>query len=146
VASGGIEPSEREGVTAAYKGGPLRKDADLEGVMKSFGVPEKQTDRARQSFQRSAEQAKVFNNKKDRLVLPAGVSVDSTPSNGAKERKMETPQATPLTFNLDRNAVLAPLLKVLPDAGTEWSREARRMWRKILEETLDVMYKDKSEE
>jgi hypothetical protein len=43
-----------------YKGGPLPKDVDLEAVIESFGVASKQMKRARQTFQRSAEQAKVF--------------------------------------------------------------------------------------
>jgi hypothetical protein len=78
---------------------------------------------------------------------PPGVSIDSiTPISREKDRKMDTSQPTSPAFSFDRNAALGPLLKVLPEAGTEWSRDARRMWLKILEETLDVMYKDKSDE
>jgi hypothetical protein len=54
---------------------------------------------------------------------------------------MNTSQQTPPAFNFDQNAALAPLRKALPEAGTEWPREARQMWLKILEEMFDVMYK-----
>ena len=55
----------------------------------------KQTNRARQTFQRSAEQAKVFNETRDRLVLPAGVSLGSTPLDGGMSREMETAPIAP---------------------------------------------------
>jgi hypothetical protein len=79
-----------------YRGQPLRDDKALEKVMESFGVATKQTNRARQTFQRSAEQAQVFNDKKDRLVFPAGISLDSTAPSGGASRKMETPAMTAL--------------------------------------------------
>lgn len=130
-------------IFSTYKGGPLPNDKDLESVMQSFGVPAKQADRARQSFQRSAEQAKVFNEKKDRLVLPAGVSLDSTTPNGEKGRKMDTLALYPQTEG--RDPMLATLLEALPPSGSEWSRDAREQWMRILQMTLDRLYKDKSE-
>ncbi len=65
------------------------RDAVLEADMVEVGVASKQKSRARQGFQRSAEQAKLG---KDRLVLPSGVSLDSNAPNGGTSRKMELPR------------------------------------------------------
>ncbi|MGA7873263.1 MAG: hypothetical protein WCA22_20420 [Candidatus Binatus sp.] len=123
-----------------YKGGPLPKDDDLEAVIESFGVASKQTKRARQTFQRSAEQAKVFNEKKDRLVLPAGVSLDLTTPNGGKGRKME--QTITQTSTGEINPLLASLLEELPASG-EWSREEHDLWARVFWRTVEKLVKIK---
>jgi hypothetical protein len=97
-----------------YQGRPLPADKDLETVMQSFGVPPMQADRARQSFQRSAEQAKVFNERKDRLVLPSGVSIDSTPHAVWKGPKMEEPINQ---ISGEINPLIAALIEELPQEG-----------------------------
>ena len=53
----------------------------IEEDMVALGVAQKQKSRAHQGFQRSAEQANMG---KDRLVVPAGVSLDWKPSDGGK--------------------------------------------------------------
>jgi hypothetical protein len=124
-----------------YRGRPIPNDKDLEKVMESFGVPSKQTNRARQTFQRSAEQAKVFNDKKDRLVLPAGVSLDSTTPNGEKGRKMEHTN-TSQTSTGEINPLLASLIEELPASG-EWSRDERDLWARLFLRMVDKTYKVK---
>ena len=108
-------------------------------MIESFGVASKQTKRARQTFQRSADQAKVFNEKKDRLVLPAGVSLDSTAPNGGTSRKMETPI---IQSSGETNPLLATLVEELPATG-EWTREERNLWTRWFLRTLDKLYKVK---
>jgi hypothetical protein len=113
-------------------------------VMVGLGVAPKQRGRARQGFQRSAEQAKLG---RDRLVLPVGISLDSSSSNGGTNR-METyqePRATAATTvpSGDVSLMISVLLKSLPPVGSEWSREAREQWMRIFEMTLDNLYKDK---
>jgi hypothetical protein len=54
-----------------YKGHTLPGPEGLENAMARFGVSPKQTERARQAFQRSGEQAAFFGHGKDRLVAPA---------------------------------------------------------------------------
>ena len=123
-----------------YRGRPLPDDKGLEKVMESFGVAVKQTNRARQTFQRAAEQAKVFNERKDRLVLPAGVSLDSTtPPNGEKGRKMETPT---IEATGELNPLLASLIEELPATG-EWTRDEHDLWMRLFSRTLDKVYKVK---
>lgn len=62
----------------AYRGRLLPSASGLEAEMTRLGVSSKQTDRARQAFQSSAERAGFFGNGKDRLVAPA-LSGDQTP-------------------------------------------------------------------
>jgi len=52
-------------------GATLPNDDGLEREIVGLGVSEKQADRARQAFQRSAEQAGFFKTAKDRLIMPA---------------------------------------------------------------------------
>jgi hypothetical protein len=61
-----------------YKGGVLPPSAALERDIVGLGVAEKQTGRARQVFEKSAEQAGYFEHGKTRLVMPA-VSVRDDP-------------------------------------------------------------------
>jgi hypothetical protein len=122
-----------------YQGGPLPNDKDLEGVMQSFGVPPLQADRARQSFQRSAEQAKVFNDRKDRLVLPSGVSIDSTPHDEGKGRKVNQPIVAQVG---EINPLIAALIEDLPATG-EWSRDEHDLWKRVFLRTVDKLYKVK---
>jgi hypothetical protein len=108
-----------------YKGRLLPKDTALEQEMGSLGVALKQKSRERQSFQRSAVQAGVFNETKDRLVLPGGVSLDSTTPNGGASRKMEATAIHPITPTGDVDPMLSMLFESLPPSGSEWSRDAR---------------------
>ncbi len=123
-----------------YKGRMLPGDAALESEMGTLGVAPKQKSRARQGFQRSAEQAKLFAQGKDRLVLPGGVSLDSKP-NGGPNRKMDQPQAITATGDLD--PMLSMLFESLPPSGSEWSSDARQQWLEILRRAFDRVYKDK---
>jgi hypothetical protein len=124
-----------------YRGRLLPGDAVLEADMVEAGVASKQKGRARQGFQRSAEQAKLG---KDRLVLPGGVSLDSTTPKGEKGRKMEQ-QHQQFTPSGDASPVLAFLLKSLPPSGSRWSHDARQQWMRMLELALDEMYKPSDE-
>ena len=127
-----------------YKGGPLPKDANLETTIESFGVAPKQTKRARQTFQRSAGQAGVFNERQDRLVLPPGVSLDSKPSEEMKSRKMDSgTHAAHIAPTDSANPALLALFDLVPPTGSEWSREERRQWIEFAERLFNRLYKDK---
>lgn len=124
-----------------YKGRMLPGDAALESEMGTLGVAPKQKARARQGFQRSAEQAKLFAQGKDRLVLPGGVSLDSTTPNGDKGRKMEQPNTTQTTAG-ELNPMLLSLIEELPATG-EWSRDERDLWARLFLRMVDKTYKVK---
>jgi hypothetical protein len=111
-----------------YKGRLLPGNAALEEDMLKLGVAQKQKSRARQGFQRSAEQAKLG---RDRLVVPAGVSLDSTTPKGEKGRKMDQPTIEAGEIN----PLLASLIEELPASG-EWSREEHDFWTRIFLRTV----------
>ena len=69
-----------------YKGGVLPPQAALERDIIGLGVAEKQTGRARQVFERSAEQANFVEHGKDRLVMPA-VALRETPPETPEDKK-----------------------------------------------------------
>jgi len=75
-------------------------------------------------------------------VLPPGVSLDSTPHEEGKDRKMDT-QTNMTTGDLD--PMLSMLLESLPPSGSEWSSDARQQWFEILRRAFDRIYKDKTE-
>jgi len=70
--------------------------------------------------------------KKDRLVLPAGVSLDSTAPNGGKSRKMETPM-------IQSSGEINPLLATLVERTGERTREERDLWTRWFLRTLDEL-------
>ncbi len=57
-----------------YKGRNLPPDPGLEQAIVNLGVSAKQKERARQVFQRSANYAGFFNQGRNRLILPAGLT------------------------------------------------------------------------
>jgi hypothetical protein len=131
----------RQLVYEKYKGRLLPGDRVLEEDMIALGVAPKQKSRARQGFQRSAEQAKLG---KDRLVVPPGVSLDSKPNEEGKGRKkMEAIHV--FSENLDLDPMLLMLLASLPPSGSAWSNDARQQWLAILQRALDLIYKEKPE-
>lgn len=125
-----------------YKGHLLPGDTALEAEMVTLGVASKQKARARQGFQRSAEQANLFALGKDRLVLPSGVSLDSTtPPNGEKGRKMEQVTVSQ-TCPSEINPLIAALIEDLPATG-EWTRDEHDLWARVFLRTVDKLYKVK---
>ncbi len=112
-----VDPTQREAARAeafrrvplygsiykAFEGGLLPDPAGVEEEMRRLGVPEKQTDKARQAMMRSAEQAGYFASGKDRLTTPSVLFQDGTPeptseaeqdSDEGRERNGERPGYT----------------------------------------------------
>src|SRR5690606_6449385 len=109
--------------------------AALERTFQSYGVAPKQVERARQAFQRSAQQAGYFDHgTRDRLVRPA---VGSTM--GAPESAPERHQALEQEAEVDLNGAgsagggggrrpprglhpfIEGLLDTLPEPNTNWT-------------------------
>jgi hypothetical protein len=103
-----------------YKGTMLPPDSGLEQKISDLGVSVKQTAKARQAFQRSAELAGFFKMGKERLVQPANLPGSDKPPAPPREPKQdgEMPASTA--------TLPAPLpelwLKLLQD-GRDWSPE-----------------------
>jgi hypothetical protein len=123
-----------------HRGGVIPPTAALEREMVGLGVAEKQKDRARQVFERAAEQAGYFEHGRNRLVMP-GIAPGS-------QREEEKPREE------DRNGggggneppeidpIIGGLLKRLPKSGAEWPEAERKLWLQLLEGSFKLIYKD----
>jgi hypothetical protein len=129
-----------------YKGGVLPPAAALERDMVAIGVAEKQTGRARQVFERSAEQAGYFEHGKTRLVMPAvSVRADDPPpppppaeegDKGGKGRSGSGGGDLPVI-----DPIIDGLLKRLPKSGDVWAEDERKLWLSLLEGSFKLIYK-----
>ena len=128
-----------------FKGGVLPANTGLETAMVTLGVAQKQKDKARQVFQRSATQAGFFQYGTSKLVMPsvklsapaaAPVTVpDAEPDKKKKKEKEEddAPRLHPLVEGL---------LKELPEPKTEWPLDDRRNWLEMVSSIFNVIYKN----
>lgn len=102
----------------AYKGHQLPGNAGIENRMAQFGVSSKQTEKARQALQKSAELAGFYESGRDRLVKPA-LSGPAGENDG-----MENSTRTPLTSPSALPAWAEQMwLTLLGDDAASWSPE-----------------------
>lgn len=124
-----------------FRGVTLPPTQGLESAMATLGVASKQKDRARQIFQRSAQEAGFFQFGTDRLIPPA---IKASAASAAKpETELETeeeeerkPKEKP------RHPLIEGLLKELPEPQTEWTTEERKKWLEMASTIFNVIYKD----
>ncbi len=131
------------------RGQLLPPPAALEREMASIGVSQKQTERARQVFQRSAEVAGFFEMDRSRLIMPPGVSDNGpAPTDEKPEQKNEGPSGGgggggSLPPGVD--PIIQGLLARLPKSGDVWAETDRKLWLQLLEGSFKIIYKDKAE-
>ncbi|HEV7252666.1 MAG TPA: hypothetical protein VGN97_06160 [Mesorhizobium sp.] len=138
-----------------YKGGVVPPAAAFERDIRKWGVAEKQTSRARQAFERSAEFAGFYESGRNRLVVPASASFkdaeDSSPpdhqkdndgaaSGGAAGSRLGGGGGGGLPPHLD--PIIKGLIDRLPRPGTKWDKAKRKLWLQILENSFDLVYED----
>ncbi len=119
-----------------YNGGVIPPAAALERDFVGLGVAEKQKDRARQIFERSAEQAGYFEHGKDRLVAPGIVAGLEDPGGEKDKRKRDGDDGGEGTGN----SVLDALLKSLPKEGDEWPVDDRVSWLTMVAMAMNMAY------
>jgi hypothetical protein len=103
-----------------YRGSMLPPDSGLEKKIRDLGVSAKQTAKARQAFQRSAELAGFFKMGKDRLVQPANLpGLDKPPVDPKDAKQQKDPSALARTLP----APLSELWLTLLREGRDWSPE-----------------------
>jgi hypothetical protein len=120
-----------------YHGGTLPStNVALEADLVDLGVSEKQKDRARQVFQRSAEQAGFFSQGRNRLVLPAFRSTGDEPP--AEEKPRDGGGGGGGT----EHPLVKLLMGSLPKPGTSWAKPERKKWILMAEAAFDVVYED----
>lgn len=126
-----------------FKGGALPPAAALEREMVALGVAPKQKDRARQVFERSAEQAGFFAHGKDRLIQPGVAPGQHQPP------KDEKPGGGGNGGNggnggdgVAIDPIIQGLLARLPKSGETWPEAQRKLWLNLLEGSFGLIYKD----
>lgn len=106
-------------LASEYRGSTLPPDEGLEQKIRDLGVSAKQTARARQAFQRSAEIAGFFKMGKDRLVQPANLPSSNEPQVSPSEP--EAPGGSSASAELPEP--LSALWLTLLREGRSWSPE-----------------------
>ena len=146
-----------------YKGLTLPGDLGLEMEMVEMGVTHKSADRARQVFQRSAEQAGLFWLGRNRIVLPKGVS-DSWIANQTQSTDNNELESTSLSLSSSQSAevqmdispssrptgieglppAVIGVLTTLPPPGTAWQKVDIDAWSEMFRQVLMISYGVKS--
>ncbi len=136
-----------------FRGHNLPPAKALEREMEALGVAHKQTDRARQAFERSAQHAGFFNSGKERLVKPRMESAKAAPPADQAPPPRNDEQDGRSAGNSgsgsgggelppDIDPIIAGLISRLPKAGTVWAKDKRKLWLQILENSFDLVYED----
>jgi hypothetical protein len=125
-----------------FKGGVLPPPAALERDIVGLGVAEKQTVRARQVFERSAEQANFFEHGKNRLVMPAFAVRETSPE--LPEDKSKNGGGDDGLAELGLDPLLIALLKKIPTSG-EWPAAQRVRWFRTFAMNVSQIYDVDSE-
>lgn len=119
-----------------HKGSTIPPAAALEREFLGFGVAPKQTTRARQVFERSAEQAGYFEVGRDRLVRPT-VRQGDEPEREEKKKNDGGDGEGPSDFH----PFIKGLLKTLPkNEGDPWSGQERVKWLRLAASAFDMIY------
>lgn len=120
----------------AYKagGGTLPAAVGLERHMAELGVAQKQTDKARQAFQRSAQQAGFFAAGNNRLVRPGLAPVEMGDHGRGGGGGGDDGSS-------DLHPLLAGLVKTLPPAQSQWSEAEQGEWIEAAKAIFKLIYK-----
>lgn len=145
-----------------YKGQLLPRDLALEREIVGLGVSPKQADKARQTFQRSAQQAGFFAYGRERLVMPSFVpnpppSTVTDATGGTEEEALPSLQETqrPKGFAptddgarslppelLNVHPAIRGLLFTLPPAGARWPQQQQDDWLTAVRSIFGLIYRD----
>lgn len=115
-----------------HKEGVLPPAAALEREIAALGVAEKQKDRARQVFERSAEQAAFFEHGRNRLVMPA--------VRGGEVKEDEKAKDDTSGGGGGLDPVIAALIQKLPRGNKEWSADERVTWLQMMTMAFQMAY------
>lgn len=136
----------------AYRGKILpSENAALEAEVVRLGVAKKQADKARQAFQRSADQAGFFAHGKDRLIMPTRIqpaagSARMIPPDGgepATERHQERHHEN--KYPAELHPFIRGLLETLPSGNNPFPKAKREQWLQTARHILDLLYKESGE-
>jgi len=129
-----------------YKGQRLPPPKALEREMERLGVSNKQTDKARQAFERSARQAGFFAKGEDRLVKPHFEGQPTERENPPKEeRKIEEKKrggggSGSGSSGGDYHPLIQGMIDRLPKVDQPWPETDRKAWLTMAEAIFAVIY------
>lgn len=139
-----------------YKGHLLPPMKALEREMSGLGVSSKQTDKARQAFDRSARQAGYFEAGDDRLVRPRAelptrkidqprhpAAADHTPEDDRERKHLrdEKHNRSDHSGGKDLHPFIKGLLETLPEPNSDWSASERADWLQTAASIFKLIYK-----
>ena len=129
----------------SYKGRALPPAAAVERMVTSLGVAPKQAERARQTFIKSAGVAQFIDSQTGAFIEPAFPTkkadrASTSNAEGGKEAKGGG-DGGGLPPKLD--PIIRGLIDRLPEAGANWPHQERKLWLGILENTFQLVYRDK---
>jgi hypothetical protein len=135
-----------------YRGHLLPPMKALEREMQSLGVSSKQTDKARQAFERSAKQAGFFDAGDDRLVkpraeMPGTKKTDEAATGGDEKKASDSAGRTGGGGSGGGRGgdTLHPfvrgLLDTLPAPETDWDENKRADWLRTAASIFKLIYK-----
>ena len=129
-----------------YKNGVLPPSDGLESEIVSLGVSAKQKERARQVFERSAEEAGFFEHGRNRLVMPGVPVRDEKPSDnggGGGNGDGGNGGGGDGKSGLDLDPLLLALLKKIPSAKKgAWPASQRVRWFRTFAMNVSQIYDD----
>lgn len=135
----------------SHKDGALPPAAALEREIAELGVSVKQKDRARQVFERSAEETGFFEFGKGRLVMPA-VKGDAGDKGGSGGERTGGGGGSgggggngSDANELGLDPLLMALLRKIPPTGEAWPKEKRIRWFKTFAMNVSQVYDDENE-
>lgn len=119
-----------------YRGSMLPPDSGLERKISDLGVSVKQTAKARQAFQRSAELAGFFKHGRQRLVPPANLATSQQPPADSQRPREES---HPATSAVELPAPLPELWLTLLRDGRPWPPEKTQEFVEAARTLQDVL-------
>lgn len=128
----------------SHKDGILPPAAALEREIAGLGVSEKQKDRGRQVFERSAELAGYFEHGKNRLVPPVFKASESNEFKPPKDEEGSGASGGGGSGGngLGLDPLLMALLVKIPKAGEKWPDAARLRWFRTFAMNVSQVYDD----
>lgn len=123
-----------------YKGHLLPPAAALEREMASLGVSNKQTDKARQAFERSAERAGFFEYGNDRLVMPGGARAPETKPIDPKPIRERGGGGGNGGNDGGNDPLIDALIQKLPKTDKPWSADDRVTWLRMMAMAFQMAY------
>lgn len=128
-----------------YKSALMPPAAALEREIEGLGVAPKQKDKARQIFERSADQAGFRAHGKNRLVMPVTAPNDplghQPPVPIPESSEGSGPKPTNIATAGQYHPFIEGLLRTLPPPDSEWKAADRVKWLQTAERIFSLIYK-----